>query len=759
MDNPTPILCIAIPTPLSRSFDYLLSAHDFATRQPDELVGCRVEVSFGRSHCIGVVLGWREKSTVPPGKLKTVKRILDTTPVLSANVLRLIHWASQYYHYPIGEVVAVALPNALRRNKPAKEKSAKSIPAAWKLSKAGQSLPIDTLNSVLGNAPLQQKIFEALRHTPYTDRVHLASLGSSWRNSVKRLCQAGWVEPCEASEEAVLNSPEIVPDPGANHRAVPVLNEAQQTALKRLQQSGDHYTPYLLDGVTGSGKTEIYLRYSAQKITEGRQVLVIVPEIGLTPQLVSRFKSRFGSAVVALHSGLNDTERLRNWRLAANGGAAVVIGTRSSVFVAFDSLGLIIIDEEHDGSLKQQDGFRYHARDLALVRARDEDIPVILGSATPSLETLHNAQTGKYQHLLLTQRAGKASAPTISLLDVRRAPLNEGLSAPLIKQMQVHLDRGNQVMLFLNRRGYAPVMLCDDCSRTLDCLRCDAHMTVHIGNKRLRCHHCGAERPVPSVCGHCGARALVMAGQGTERVDYALRAVFPHRSIVRIDRDTTRRKGALQNHLDMVNSGEANILIGTQMLAKGHHFPGVTMVAMLDVDRGFFGVDFRAAEQMAQTIVQVAGRAGRVAQAGEVLIQTSKPDNPLFQTLIHQGYTAFAKTLLTERQVVGLPPYQCLALLRAEASAESSALHFLRTMKQWIAQHDRPQRQVPVQVLGPAAAPIERVAGRYRAQLLLSSPSRKSLHNLLAVLRPALETLPESRKVRWSLDIDPIDLM
>ena len=655
MQQPPLIVRVAIPTPLSRGFDYLLDSQ-VACGDEHLLKGKRVEVPFGRTARVGVILCVAEKSEVAPAKLKRVTRVLDTISTLPPAMMALLEWASRYYHCPIGEAVAAAVPAALRKLKPDSEMAPRRADVHWRLTCAGKATTADNLK----RAPLQQKIVEILKVQESAGREALAELGGSWRQSVARLCESGLIETCAAPQLLVAEGET------QSHE----LNAEQQMALTRLQAVNDQFQTFLLEGVTGSGKTEVYLRHSATLINREKQVLVLVPEIGLTPQLMARFHRRFGDCVVALHSGLSDGERLRNWQAAASGKASIVIGTRSSVFTPFASLGLIIVDEEHDPSLKQQDGFRYHARDLALVRARDQGIPVILGSATPSLETLHNALTGRYTHLKLPLRAGDALPPTVSLLDVRRAPLNEGLCGPLVEKMRQHIGAGNQVLLFINRRGFAPVMLCDDCDATVDCLRCDAHMTVHLGSRRMRCHHCGSERPVPSTCDACGGRNLVMTGQGTERIDYALRALFPSHKVVRIDRDTTRNKGSLKQHLEQASSGEASILVGTQMLAKGHHFPGVTLVAMLDVDRGLYGVDFRAAEQMAQTIVQVAGRAGRELQAGEVLIQTRSPDNPLFQEIIHNGYTHYAKTLLEERRVLGLPPYSNMALLRARSSEQ-----------------------------------------------------------------------------------------
>jgi primosomal protein N' (replication factor Y) len=485
-------------------------------------------------------------------------------------------------------------------------------------------------------------------------------------------------------------------------------------------------------------------------------VLVLVPEIGLTPQLVDRFARRLPAAIAVLHSGLSDSERLGAWLAARDGEAAVVSGTRSALFTPLARPGLIIVDEEHDASFKQQDGFRYSARDLAVVRASRLGVPVVLGSATPSLESLHNAGQGRYRHLRLNRRAGGASMPRFQLLDVRGKPMQDGVSTPLVRRIQSHLDQGGQALLFLNRRGFAPTLLCHECGWMAECRRCDARLTFHQGRGRLRCHHCDYERPVDRYCPDCGSPDLRPLGLGTERVEAALMEAFPGEGIVRIDRDSTRAKGAFEERMTAARRGEARILLGTQMLAKGHHLPAVTLVGILDADQGLFGADFRAPERLAQLVVQVAGRAGRADRPGEVVIQTHHPEHPLLQVLVHEGYDRFAQDALAERQMASLPPFHHHALLRAEAVSATEPTAFLQAAR---ASAESLGVSGGVQLLGPIPAPMERRAGRYRAQLLLQAPERRPLHSLLRAWVPGLAALREARKVRWSVDVDPVEML
>ncbi len=728
------IVKVAIAVPLSRSFDYL----------PDGpvkkyLPGCRVRVPFGRMQKVGVVLG-TGPATIEISKLKKVTELLDVSPVLPDEILELVNWAAAYYHHPVGEAFATALPIMLRKG------SSKEIerPCDYALTDAGQA----TLE--IKRAPAQAALLNFIRSSDgAVSAAECRLFDDRWSTVIKPLIKKELVK-------------KVWPEYNPNESTpVVTLNEEQRLASEKLHENLDHYYCALIDGITGSGKTEVYLDVARTVIQAGKQVLVVLPEIGLTPQLVARFRTALACQVEVLHSGLNDTERMLAWHAAADGSAHVLIGTRSAVFTPMPGLGLIVVDEEHDGSLKQQDGFRYQARDLALLRARKAKIPIALGSATPSLESLHNAQKGLYETLYLRNRAAGAKLPKMISVDGRGSEVDQGLSRRLLLLMDEVLARGEQVMVFINRRGYAPVLMCEACKSIADCDHCDAHMTVHAYSGRLRCHHCGAERAVPLACGACEATELVNVGVGTERIDEFLSEKFPDYKVLRIDRDSTRRKGELQKHLAAATDGSANILVGTQMLAKGHNFPLVTLVGVIDADRGLFGSDFRAVEQMGQLILQVAGRAGRAKKPGVVLVQSRNPDHPLLQVLLAEGYTEFANQLLEERQLAQWPPFVYVALLRAESVSKEGAKQYLSEMKRLIRSLTDADAEIKskVSVLGPAHAPMERLAGRYRAQLLFLSPVRKPLHKMLASLRPNLEIHPLSRKVRWSLDIDPHDML
>jgi primosomal protein N' (replication factor Y) len=516
----------------------------------------------------------------------------------------------------------------------------------------------------------------------------------------------------------------------------------------------DRFQTFLLDGVTGSGKTEVYLGAIERIAGLGRQILVLIPEIGLTPQLVARFRERLTAPIVVLHSELGDQERLEAWLMAREGRASVVIGTRSAVFVPLKEPGMFIVDEEHDTSYKQQQGFRYSARDLAIVRGQRSGVPVVLGSATPSLEILYNVILGRYQHLLLPHRAGGAAEPTIEVLDVRARPFEDSLSQPLLREISQCLERGEQTLLFINRRGFAPVFLCHRCGWVADCPQCDAHLVYHRAAHRLRCHHCGQEQPVPDGCPQCGDPEQGFLGAGTQRVAQALARHFPKARIARVDRDSMRRTGTLEGVLAGIHAGQIDILVGTQMLTKGHHFPNVTLVGILEADGGLFGADFRASERMAQTVIQVAGRAGRGGRPGRVVFQTHHPEHPLLQSLVQHGYRHFAQAALEERRAAGLPPYTCMALLRAEAAVREPSLAFLQQARDLAG----PLLQGSVSVFGPVPAPMERRAGRYRSQLLLESRQRQALQGMLSAWLPQVDKLKSGFRVRWSLDVDPVDM-
>lgn len=733
-----PILRVAIPSPLDRLFDYLPPPDcDPAQLQP----GMRVRVPFGRRKAVGFLIEISDHTDFNPEALRSVQAILDPEPILPAETLALLHWARRYYHHPSGEVFATALPTLLREGEPA---TLIAPPPLWRITAAGQQAL--TLDAALRRAPNQQRLLDALAQHPagvtadvLRERVRDVS------TVLRSLREKAWVETVTVPTGSITEIP-----PTHN---LPILNPAQAAAVAAITKDMARFQVFLLEGVTGSGKTEVYLRLIAAARARGQQSLVLVPEIGLTPQLLARFRERFGEPPAVLHSGLSDRERLHAWLLARSGSAPVVIGTRSAVFVPLSKPGLLIVDEEHDLSFKQQEGFRYHARDLAVMRGQQLGIPVILGSATPALESCYNVERGRYQRLRLPERAGGGQEAPVEIIDLRRQPLTEGLSGPLLDRMRQHLARNEQVLLFLNRRGYAPVLFCHECGWLSQCQHCDARMTLHLRRNRLICHHCGDHRAVDPACPTCGSIDLRPLGQGTERLEKILRVEFADVPLTRIDRDSTRRRGSLESLLADIQTGGARLLIGTQMLAKGHHFPDVTLVGIIDADQGLYGIDFRASERMAQLVLQVAGRAGRADKPGTVLIQTHHPDHPLLRILVSQGYPAFAAAALAERQTALLPPFAYQALLRVEAATAEQALAFLQTHAALAA-----TLVDGVELLGPAPAPMERRAGRYRAQLLLQATQRQNLHQLLDRWLPQLRTHPLAQRLRWSLDVDPMDL-
>lgn len=726
---------VAVPTPVARLFDYR-----WPVNAPPPSVGARVVVPFARRKMIAIVVGVASESGVPAARLKNVSAVLDNAALLTDDILSLLTWAANYYHHPIGEVLVAALPRALRQGAPA-------VIAQRETFALVQSA--ESVLATLGRAPVQRRLVERLSCGESVDATALSSISARWRASLTPLLERGAVE-MTLSQSLPVNT--------AQDRG-PTLVGEQALARDAIVKALGQQQAFLLNGVTGSGKTEVYLQAIEAVRARGEQTLVLVPEISLTPQLMGRFSARLSGCLVSLHSGLNDTERAQAWLLAAEGHADVVIGTRSAVLVPMPRLGLVIVDEEHDGSLKQQDGFRYHARDLALMRSRDRACPVVLGSATPSFESLRNVALGRFTELRLSERATGAPPPALALVDIRRRATLEGLSDRLLDAIAVHLDAGGQALVFINRRGFAPTLLCNDCGAAADCPSCDAHMTVHAASGHLRCHHCGAEREVPVGCETCGSVELDRVGHGTERIAAALAEAFPEVEIARIDRDSTRRRGALEVQLEKAISGQARLLVGTQMLAKGHHFPALTLVGILDADRGLFGTDFRSLEHMAQLIVQVAGRAGRESKEGTVMIQTRNPDNPMLQTLVADGYEAFARVAIDDRRIAGWPPFGFVALLRAEAVNAQHPLAFLDTVADFLGKDlDSRDATGEVDLLGPAPAPMERLAGRYRARLLLVSESRASLHTTLARLVSVIDALEDARRVRWSIDVDPADL-
>lgn len=561
--------------------------------------------------------------------------------------------------------------------------------------------------------------------------------------------------PASMRKGKTITPPEQKPTEKKEQDRRPTLNGEQQHAVNNINQSNG-FNIFLLEGITGSGKTEVYLNCIENIIKQGKQALVLVPEIGLTPQTVERFEKRFDVPISMLHSGMTDKKRSEQWVLARKGVSKIIIGTRSAILTPIPNLGIVIIDEEHDLSFKQQSGFRYCARSMAIMRAKIENIPIVLGTATPVLESLHNALTGRYQHLTLSMRAGVATQPHYHIIDIRHKKLEHGLSPKLLEKIRTHLDNNNQVLMFLNRRGFSPSLVCHDCGWTAECPHCDAKMTYHAHSNDLHCHHCATRRPRYPQCLSCKSRELVNIGMGTEKLEQILSELFSDVPVIRIDRDTTTKKNAMKKLLAQVQHGEKQILVGTQMLAKGHHFKNVTMVGILDADAGMLSADFRALERLGQTLLQVAGRAGREEKQGEVFIQTYCPNNPLLHVLLNEGYHPFAKAILQQRQLTQLPPYSFMVLIRAEGSSLIKPNTFLEDAKKIAAKYLNGNN---IKMYGPVPASMVRKAGQFRTQLLLQSPSRKQLQQLLATIMTELDALPSGKKVRWSIDIDPQEIL
>ena len=731
-----PVLSLAVPTSLRRCFDYLppagIDPYDLANLRP----GMRVRAPFGPRSVIAILVEIKASSDLPREKLRTIDSVLDSKPLLSGSILELLHWAARYYHHALGDVLQTALPALLRRGRLPDSTDVTN----WRLTADGLGLP----EGALKRAPKQAAMIKLLqdREEVGVDAVKLAGITPS---IIRILVQKQLIAP---HKRPATPSPPT----SSTKTSKLTLNAEQTSALDAVATTLGGYHCHLLDGVTGSGKTEVYLQLIATVMQRGQQALVLIPEIGLTPQTLGRFRDRFGEDVVSFNSDLTDRERLAAWEAGRNGSARVVIGTRSSVWVPLANPGIIIVDEEHDLSYKQQDNFRYHARDVAIKRAQLERLPVVLGSATPGLESLRNARTGRYQHLVLPQRAGGAVAPTLNTIDIRRCELDNGLSSNLVERISEELGREQQVLLFINRRGYAPSLLCHDCGWLAACPACDTRLTVHRGAGRLRCHHCGHTSRLPTRCPTCASTALLAMGVGTQRTEECLNRLFPDTPVHRVDRDSTTRRGSMADIIGQVQSGRPCILIGTQMLAKGHHFPAVTLVGVLDADNGLFSADLRGAERMGQLLIQVAGRAGRADFPGQVAIQTHYPDHPLLKTLFEQGYSQFADTLLAEREKHAMPPFSYLALVRVECNVQQAGDKALTDCRRYCE-----QRHQQVGMLGPLPSAMPRKAGHYRHLLLIRSRRRTDLHRAIAAVVEHMESASHPRTLRWSIDIDPME--
>ena len=720
------ILRIAVPSPLPRLFDY---------RCPDDTqlsIGARVKISFGHRFLTGLVLEKTDRSDYPIAQLKTINKVLDEQSLLTPALIYLLRWSASYYHYPIGMAVQTLLPTLLKQGKVAKLETEQ----CWCISAVGKTA------SLAASAHKQRRILNLCQTSKSYEILKQQGIQ---RAELKKLEQRGWL-----IAETYYPIPKNKQLPDAPYR----LNQEQQAVMDKVKIGKDKFQCYLLDGVTGSGKTEIYLQLIQRALDAGKQSLVLIPEINLTPQTHRRFQARFREPIAVLHSKLSNSQRLQAWLQARAGLAPIVLGTRSALWTPLNNLGLIIVDEEHDQAYKQQSGFYYSARDLAIVLAQYCQIPILLGSATPSLQSWYQVEQGRYQYLSLSLRAGGAQMPDYQLLDLRQQRLNEGFSKALLAAIRHCLAEQEQVLVYINRRGYAPTYMCHECGWISDCPHCHAHQTYHAEDKHLHCHHCNHQQVLPTNCPDCQSSQLRCLGYGSERISTALATLFPTARILRIDSDSTRKKSALPDMLQQIYKGEVDILVGTQMLAKGHHFPKVSLVAVMNIDSGLFSVDFRAAEKMAQSLIQVAGRSGRAAIKGKVLIQTHHPDHPLLNILIKQGYGAFAKMALLEREQTELPPYHFLALLQVQAKKPENLEQFL---DQAYAEALPCCQALEVEILGPLNAPMALRAGYHRGQLLFQAAKRQ---NLQRALQASMERFYQLSKtgVRWQLDVDPHDL-
>ena len=726
---------VLVPIPLLEKFSYLPPKNSkYPIKQ-----GSRVLIPFGNRTLVGVIWGKRLQDSADKRKYKRIKEVLDAVPLLSSNAMNLAEWSSRYYHYPLGEIITYFFPPSLRKGNEASFRQSKYI----EITSKGEFINED----LLSNAPVQRKLITILKEKKEISLKSLTAfeIGPS---AVSGLEDKGYIRrfsrelsPYKKLESKQQSKP---------HK----LNEQQSLAVAAINKGQNKNATFLIDGITGSGKTEVYLQAVQEIVAQGKQALILIPEIGLAPQAEERFRDYFGDRVMSFHSAKNDREKVDAWLGASKGLIDVIIGTRSSVFLPMKDLGIIVVDEEHDLSFKQMDKFRYSARDMALYRAKLEKVPVVLASATPSLETLKNVDEGKYELLKLSQRATGAKLPSFSAIDLRGKVLNEGISSDLIEATESELTQGNQVLIFLNRRGYASSLICKTCGWISNCDRCDALMTVHKNPLKLHCHHCESQKNYPEQCVSCGSDDFLTYGYGTERIEEFLRKSFPEYKILRIDSDSTRKKDSMDNYLHEIKKGEPMILLGTQLLAKGHHFPNVTLVGILDADSGLFSADFRGSERVAQLMTQVSGRAGRDKKPGRVVLQSYCPDHPQIEEIISGSYEKFAKKLLEDRKASKVPPFAFQAKLYAESPKSLVSRDFIRGLLKKTPLSENLRKDI--RMVGPLPALMEKKSGVYRWELSIFSKSRSKLHKSLDILQSKLYDPKTTKQVRWSIDVDPL---
>jgi len=650
----------------------------------------------------------------------------------------MISFASKYYQHPIGRVIAAALPSYLKKDRPAI-----SLVEEIKITKKGKEIIPD---EIMRRTPKQAKLISYFQKKQSITVDVLNKAGIEWRSQRKNLLKKEWVTISHIPSKLNIQKNVSTPVMG------PTLNSEQNIAVNQIKET-QNFKAFLLDGITGSGKTEVYLRIILEVLKTGKQCLILVPEIGLTAQFIERLIKRIGIEPVLLHSSLTEHQRFKAWQMTREPQTKLILGTRSAIFAPIYNLGIIIVDEENDVSYKQQDGFRYSARDLAVTKAKYFDIPIILGSATPSLESLNLIQQKKYTKLSLQKRAGNAQLPSMHLVDMTKEYAPDGLSPSLIRTIKKHLKKDGQILIYINRRGFAPTLICTSCNHIAQCLRCDSRMTVYLSQNKLACHHCGSSRKYTDKCINCSGEYKAL-GQGTQRLEEVLGKYFPNILIKRIDSDSTRLKGSMNEALNIANTGKARILVGTQMLSKGHHFPSLTLVAVINADQGLFSIDFRGSERLAQNLIQVSGRAGRENQKGQVIIQTEYPDHPFWEALFEGGYKRVAEETLAEREAASWPPFSYLALIRASSHKKNFTWDFLNSSYQIIEK----DKLNDINILGPISAPMERKAGKFRGQLLLQCENRKSLHKQISLFIQKIERKKCTHRVKWSVDIDPVEL-
>ncbi|MCP4186685.1 MAG: primosomal protein N' [Gammaproteobacteria bacterium] len=722
----------AIAIPLYSTFDYALDAN--SKSQP----GVRYRLPFGKGQKPGVLISSSESTSLDPQKIKPVLEVLDQSPVLDAHMLELSRWVADYYLQPPGEVLFQCLPKYLRsqrQQKPARVKR-------W----LANELDAESRETIERRSPRQHELLSAIEYsTAGLDAAQLKAINPNWHGVVlalesKQVIRSVWHKP-DVDDQLLQPAPE--------------LNEQQSRVVEEMSRQMTGFSVQLLDGVTGSGKTEVYFQLIQQQLDRQQQVIYLVPEIGLTSQLVERVKARFGNRFTISHSGLTDLMRYQAWQQFREGDVDIMLGTRSSLFSQSQRLGLIIIDEEHDSSYKQEDGIRYHARDVAIKRAQMLDIPALLGSATPSLESLNNSEREHYRLHQLNQRPTAFPPPTVQLMDTRHLKLDTGCSPRLLQKIKQHLDANGQVLLYLNRRGFAPMVMCHECGWQSHCQHCDARLTLHQTVQRLLCHHCGFAQPVPPACPECGHAGIKHYGIGTEQLEQRLQQLFTETPVIRIDRDVVSGRHQLATKLEALNRGEPCLLIGTQMIAKGHDYPAITMSVILDADQALFSASYRASEGLVQTIFQVSGRSGRGQRAGEAYVQTRFPEHPLMKSLMQQSYREIAASILSERRLLGFPPYARVIMFRADALSLQQAMNKLEEIRSIL---DARTSAYGLRCIGPIPALMTRRIGRYRAQLCLMSADLRKLRSVLRASMPEIENVTSTHSVKWMIDVDALDL-